>query len=57
MIYVIRVRSEHLTPPDGVLEIEADDFVEAVMKIAKKMPGIEIVELVMEYDPEEVGHA
>ena len=57
MIYVIRVRHPNLTPPDGTLEIEAEDFVEAAMKLATKMPGVELVELVMEYDPDDLAHA
>lgn len=55
--YVFAVRHPSLSPPDGVLEVTAPSFLDAVKVLTLKCPGIQIVRLEMDYDADKIGRA
>ena len=55
--FVFKVSHPNLVPTEGVIEVVCPDFTTAVKLIADKLPGVFIHELVMEYDPNKLGHA
>lgn len=55
--FVFTVRHPSLDPPEGTLEVTAPDSAEAIKQIATHCPGIHIVRLEFEYDPDKVARA
>ncbi len=55
--YVFKVRDVTKDPPEGHIEINAPDEWEAMKVIAILSPGIQVVELVMAFYPDEQAKA